>query len=82
MEEKEEMKGLQMFMEEVSAMLCAMHTMLSSINSLNAAMLARSDDARNKAIAVASMEMDASSRFFGAAMKNKDKRKGSNDVQR
>ena len=78
----EEKKGLQMFMEEASAMLCAMHSMLSSINSLNAAMLARSDDARNRAIAVSSMGIDASSRFYDAAMKLKKMREGINDEQR
>jgi hypothetical protein len=78
----EEKKGLQMFMEEASAMLCAMHSMLSSINSLNDAMLARSDDARNRAIAVSSMGIDASSRFYDTAMKLKKMREGINDEQR
>lgn len=84
MEEKiEGKKNEQMFMEEVSWLLCAIHAMLSSINAVGVGLLARyDDDIRERASAVASTETGNSARFFEKALKIKEMREGGSDAQR
>lgn len=85
MEEKmmEETKCEQMFMEEVSWSLFAIHAMLSSINAVGIGLLARyDDDIRERASAVASTETGNSARFFEKALKIKEMREGGSDAQR
>lgn len=84
MEEKiEGKKNEQMFMEEVSWSLCAIHAMLSSINAVGVGLLARYDDGiRERASAVVSTETGNSARFFEKALKIKEMREGGSDGQR
>lgn len=83
MEEKIEGKKYeQLFMEEVSDMLFAVHSMLSSINVLCSGLLVQDADIRESASAVSVKAVGASSRYLAAAMQIKDKREGINDEQR
>ena len=77
MEEKiEGKKSEQMFMEELSGMLCAIVTMLSSISALSAALLAQSADERGSASFLASKLAEDSARYYSEAMEIKKKREG------
>lgn len=84
MEEKmiEEKKCEQMFMEEVSGMLCAIVTMLSSISALSAALFAQSADERGSARFLASKLAEDSARYYREAMDIKNMRERGNNEQR
>lgn len=81
-EEMEGKKCEQMFMEELSGMLCAIVTMLSSISALSAALLAQSADERGSARFLASRLADDSARYYSEAMEIKKMREGGSDGQR
>ena len=83
MEEKiEGKKSEQMFMEELSGMLCAIVTMLSSISALSAALLAQSAYERGSARFLASKLAEDSARYYSEAFEIKKMREGGNNEQR
>lgn len=83
MEEKiEGKKNEQMFMEEVSGMLCAIVTMLSSISAMSAVLLAQSADERGSARFLASRLAEDSARYYSEAFEIKKMRERGNNEQR
>lgn len=83
MEEKIEGKKCdQMFMEELSGMLCAIVTMLSSISALSAVLLAQSADERESARFLASKLAEDSACYYREAIDIKKMREGGSDGQR
>lgn len=79
----EETKNEQMLGDEVFWMLCAIRSMLASINAIGIGLLVRSDeDICERAGDVASKETGNSARYFETALKIKEMREGINDVQR
>lgn len=83
MEEKiEGKKNEQMFMEEVSGMLCAIVTMLSSISAMSAVLLAQSADERGSARFLASRLAEDSARYCSEAFEIKKMRERGNNEQR
>ena len=83
MEEKiEGKKSEQMFMEELSGMLCAIVTMLSSISAMSAALLAQSADERGSARLLASKLAGDSARYYSEAFEIKKMRERGNNEQR
>lgn len=75
----EETKNEQMLGDEVFWMLCAIRSMLASINAIGIGLLARSDeDICERASDVASKETGNSARYFETALKIKEMREGIN----